>query len=116
MLSQSTSLLTSSTESTASCKKNLLSGFVSFLNHCPSPRGVFCHALVAMSLVFFASQRFVQASFILKIMKVSGGWHRWVEQGGRYLRIDCLACRTPYNLGVRLWLVQLSTQINFVRP
>ena len=42
--------------------------------------------------------------------------HRWVEQGGKYLRIDCLACRTSCNLGVRLCPVQLSTQINFVRP
>ena len=102
MLSQSTSLLTSSTKSAASCKTNLLLGFVSFSDHCPSPHGVFCHTLLAMSSVFFASQHFVQASFILETMKVSVGWHRGVEQGGKYLRIDCLACRTPCNLGVRL--------------
>ena len=115
MLSQPTSLLTSSTESVASCKKNLLLGFVSFPDHCPSSCGVFCHVLVAMSLVFFASQHFVQTSFILETMKVSAGWHRWVEEGGKYLKIDCLTCRTPCYLGVRLWPVQLSTQINFIR-
>ena len=116
MLSQSNSLLISSTESAANCKKNLLSGFVSFPDHYPSPLGVFCYTLVAMNSVFFTSQHFVQASFILETMKVSVGWHRWAEQGGKYLRIDCLACRIPCNLGVRLKPVQLSIKINFVRP
>ena len=116
ILLQSTSLLTSSIESAASCKKNHLLGLVSFLDHFPSPHGVLCHVLLAMNSVFFASQRFVHASFIFETMKVSVGWHKWIDQGGKYLKIECLACKIACNLRVRLWPVQLSTQINLVHP
>jgi hypothetical protein len=116
ILSQSTYWFISSILSAANYRKKCLPGLVSLPDQCPSPRAVFCQASVWISSVFLISQRMVQASLIFEMMKVSVGWHRWVQQGGRNLRIVCFSVDTVVNLGVILWLLQLSTQITFVCP
>ena len=98
--SQSISRLTSSTEFVANCKKNLLPKLMSFPDHWPSVRGVFCQVFATIRSIFLASHLLVHASFTLEIIKISAGWHKYVEHGGKYFRKACFASKTTLSCRV----------------
>jgi hypothetical protein len=96
-------------------KKEFLLRVSKLLDHWPLPRGLFCQEPYWLNSDFLAFHLFFHASLIFEIMKVSAGWQRCVVHGGKYLKVVLFSAKTMANRGVMLCLVQLSTQMVFVR-
>ena len=105
-LSQSTSMLTFSSEFGANWKTNFFPRLMSFSDYWPFVYSVFCQVFATMRSIFLASHLLVHASFTLEIIKILTGWHKYVEREGKYFRMVCFVFKITLSCGIILWPVQ----------